>query len=164
MSEGYTQVFCGNGDGKSSAAIGKGLIWACLGKKVIIVQFLKGRIGNETQMFAKLEPEMKLFRFEKSDISFDSLTEEQQIEEIKNIKNGMNFAKKVLTTKECDVLILDEVVGLVDEGILPLEELISLVDAKSPDMILVMSGKKMPLELESHVEKISTIEYKKNII
>lgn len=161
MSNGYTQVFCGGGDGKSSAAIGKGLIGACLGKKVIIVQFLKGRIGNETELFAKLEPEIKLFRFEKSDVSFDSLTEEEQAEEIKNIKNGMNFAKKVLVTKECDILILDEVVGLADEGILSIEEIVSVIDSKDPDAILIMSGKNMPVELEKFVDRISTIEAKK---
>ena len=161
MESGYTQVFCGGGDGKSSAAIGKGLVGACLGKKVIIVQFLKGRIGNETQLFAKLEPEVKLFRFEKSDVMFDSLSEEQQAEEIKNIKNGINFAKKVLATKECDILILDEVVGLADEGILSIEEITSVIASKDPDAILIMSGKNMPKELEAYVDRISIIEAKK---
>jgi cob(I)alamin adenosyltransferase len=133
-------------------------------EKSIIVQFLKGRIGNEIQMFIKLEPEIKLFRFEKSETGFDHLPEEQQAEEIKNIKNGMNFAKKVLTTKECDVLILDEVIGLVDEGILELKELITLIEAKSQDTILIISGKNLPEELEQYVDKISLIEYKKNNI
>ncbi len=161
MSNGYTQVFCGHGDGKSSAAIGKGLVGACLGKKVIIVQFLKGKIGNEIQLFAKLEPEVKLFRFEKSDESFDSLSEGDQAEEIKNIKNGINFAKKVLATKECDILILDEVVGLADEGIITVEEITSVINSKSSDAILIMSGQNMPEELEEHVDYISTIESKK---
>jgi cob(I)alamin adenosyltransferase len=149
---------------KSSAAIGRGLVWACLGKKVIIVRFLIREDWNEIQLFIKLEQErIKLFRFLKSrDSGFDHLPEEQQAEEIKYIKNGMNFAKKVLTTKECDVLILDEVIGLVDEGILELKELISLIEAKSQDTILIISGKNLPEELEQYVDKISLIEYKKN--
>ena len=32
------------------------------------------------------------------------------------MKNGLNFAKKVLATGECDVLILDEALGLVEAG------------------------------------------------
>lgn len=161
MVEGYTQVFCGGGDGKSSAAIGKGLVGACLGKKVIIVQFLKGRIGNEIQLFARLEPEVKLFRFEKSDVNFDDLTKEEQTEEVKNIKNGINFAKKVLTTKECDILILDEIIGLADEGIISVEEIKSVIDVKDQEVILILSGKNMPEDLEKYVDRISIIEAKK---
>ena len=33
-----------------------------------------------------------------------------------NIRNGLNFAKKVLVTSECDVLILDEISGTSSEG------------------------------------------------
>ena len=36
--------------------------------------------------------------FEKTDESFTELSQEQRQEEICNIKNGLNFAKKVLTT------------------------------------------------------------------
>ena len=32
-----------------------------------------------------------------------------------NIRNGLNYAKKVLTTEECDLLVLDEALGLVDQ-------------------------------------------------
>ena len=39
------------------------------------------------------------------------------------MRNGINFARKVLTTRECDMLILDEVLGLVDNGIVSVEEL-----------------------------------------
>ena len=50
MTKGYTQVFCGDGDGKSSAAIGKAFIGAASGKKVIIIQFLKKKNNNEEEM------------------------------------------------------------------------------------------------------------------
>lgn len=39
------------------------------------------------------------------------------------MKNGLNFAKKVLVTGECNVLILDEVLGLIDAGVISSEEL-----------------------------------------
>ena len=55
-----------------------------------------------------MEPEIKLFRFEKSDGNFVELPEEKKQEEIQNIRNGIGFAKKVLTTGECDLLILDD--------------------------------------------------------
>ena len=56
MNKGCVQVFCGKGDGKSSAAIGKGLFAAIDGKQVIVVQFMKERNENE----AKVKNMMKL--------------------------------------------------------------------------------------------------------
>ncbi len=161
MNGGYTHVFCGKGDGKSSAALGKGLIGASNGKKVIMIQFLKAKIGNEIQFFSRLEPEIKLFRFEKSNEKFDSLSEEEKTEEIMNIKNGLNFAKKVLVTGECDILILDEVIGLVDEGILSIEELISVINEKSSEAVIYMTGMNLPEELAGYMDHISVIESKK---
>lgn len=161
MNGGYTHVFCGKGDGKSSAALGKGLIGASNGKKVIMIQFLKAKIGNEIQFFSRLEPEIKLFRFEKSNEKFDSLSEEEKTEEIMNIKNGLNFAKKVLVTGECDILILDEVIGLVDEGILSIEELISVINAKSSEAVIYMTGMNLSEKLAGYVDHISVIESKK---
>ena len=68
-----------------------------------------------------MEPEIKLFRFEKSDSNFVELPEEKKQEEIQNIRNGIGFAKKVLTTGECDLLILDEVLGLVEKDIITVD-------------------------------------------
>lgn len=161
MKEGYTQVFCGKGDGKSSAALGKGLIGACNGKKVIVIQFLKAKINCEKQFLTRLEPEIKLFRFEKCSGKFDSLSEDEKAEEIMNIKNGINFAKKVLVTGECDILVLDEIIGLVDEGILSVEELISIIKAKSNEVNIYMTGMNLPSGLTEYVDYISTIEPEK---
>lgn len=161
MNSGFTHVFCGNGDGKSSAALGKGLIGASNGKKVIIIRFLKSKINNEIQFFSRLEPEIKMFRFEKSNVGFELLSEEEKEEEIVNIKNGINFAKKVLVTGECEILILDEVLDLVNEEILSHEELISVLKEKSSDTIIYMTGCKLPEKLTDYVDSISVIEYNK---
>ena len=40
----------------------------------------------------------KIFRFEKSDEDYVNLSEERKTEEWQNIRNGLNFAKKVLYT------------------------------------------------------------------
>ena len=44
MSNGYVQVFCGKGEGKTSAAIGKTLLCATGGKNAIVVKFMKKKI------------------------------------------------------------------------------------------------------------------------
>ena len=63
-----------------------------------------------------------MFRFEKSDSNFVELSNEQKADEIINIRNGLNFAKKVLCTGSCDLLILDEVLRLIDNGKITLKQ------------------------------------------
>lgn len=158
MDKGYVQVFCGNGDGKSSAAIGKGILSAIEGKQVIVVQFMKGKNESETNFFQRLEPELKLFRFEKMEIGFNELSEDEKREEITNMRNGLNYAKKVLTTGECDVLILDEVLGLIDEGIIEWSELVPILEARGEEVSIIMTGIVMPDELINYVDYVSNIE------
>lgn len=158
MDKGYVQIFCGNGDGKSSAAIGKAIFSAIEGKHVIIVQFMKKKDMDEAEFFQKLEPQIKLFRFEKMDISFEELNEQEKSEEITNIRNGLNYAKKVLTTGECDVLILDEALGLIDEGIIGMDEIINVLCARSESETIFLTGINLPDELKEYVNMVSIIE------
>ena len=106
---GRIQIYSGEGHGKSPAALGRAIQTACKGDYVVIIQFLKGRGLTESEFLKRLEPEIKIFRFEKSEEDFSRLTDEQNAEESKNIRNGLNFAKKILTTGECSMLILAEV-------------------------------------------------------
>ena len=119
---------CIRDSGKSPAALGKAVMAAAAGERVVIIQFLKGRGLQDTEFIRRLEPEIKIFRFEKSETDFVALSEDKKQEEIVNIKNGLNFAKKVLTTGECDLLILDEVLGLIDNEIITVEDLKNLLE------------------------------------
>ena len=115
MKENLIQVICGPGKGKTASALGRGVTALLKGKTVIMVQFLKGSMETEgMEIVKRLEPEFKLFRFEKSPIFFDQLSEEEKDEARINIRNGLNFAKKVLVTGECDILILDEPTNHLD--------------------------------------------------
>lgn len=158
MDKGYVQIFCGNGDGKSSAAIGKGIFSAIEGKRAIIIQFMKRRNEDEAAFFEQLEPQIKMFRFEKSDTSFDEMSDKEREEERNNITNGINYAKKVLTTGECDVLILDEALGLINEGIVSMEQIIQVICAKDEYETIFLTGINLPEALKDYVDIVSTIE------
>ncbi|MDD6202405.1 MAG: cob(I)yrinic acid a,c-diamide adenosyltransferase [Lachnospiraceae bacterium] len=158
MAEGKILIFSGDGHGKSPAALGKAVEAASWGKKVVIIQFLKEWGLGESEFIKRLEPEIKLFRFEKSGENFDLLTKERQEEEIFNIKNGINFAKKVLNTGECNLLILDEVLGLIDNGIISMEELEAVLQAKSDETTIIMTGITVNEKLCSLADEVSKIE------
>lgn len=115
--KGLTQIYCGPGKGKTSVAIGQAIRAVGYGKRAIVIQFLKGRATSRLDYLNAMEPEVRLFRFEKKDKFYEDLTEEEKKEENLNIRNGLNFARKVLLTEECDMLILDEILGALEFGI-----------------------------------------------
>lgn len=162
MEKGLIHIYAGDGRGKSPAAIGRAVQAAVEGKCVVIIQFLKGKGLGDSDYLRRLEPEIKLFRFEKSDENFMELSEEKKQEEIINIKNGINFAKKVLSTGECDLLILDEVLGLVEKGILTVAELKNLLECRGETQV-ILTGITLNDEicvLADEVSKIETVKFK----
>ncbi len=138
MKDGIIQIYCGAGHGKSAAAFGNAVFAAGEGKQVVMIKFLKN--FEDSEIIKRLEPEIKIFRFEKSDQNFEGLSESEKQEEIQNIRNGLNFAKKVLSTGECDLLILDEVLELIDNGIIDAQELRAILETKSSEQSIIMTG------------------------
>lgn len=162
MKNGLVQIFCGEGKGKTTAAIGKAIQAASMGKSVMIIQFLKGRQEDEIGFIHRLEPEIKLFCFERSDCSYLELTEEEREKETQNIRNGLNFARKVITTQGCDVLILDEVLGLPAAGIISADEIISLIEAKDDDMELILTGINQDEEYWDLADEVTVMQMKRH--
>lgn len=158
MKSGLIHIYSGDGRGKSPAALGQAIMSAAAGKRVVIIQFLKGKGVSASEFISRLEPEIKIFRFEKSAGNFMELSEERKQEEIINIKNGLNYAKKVLTTGECDLLILDEVLGLIDNNIISVEELKNLLEARDGETDIIITGIALNDEICMLAEEVSRIE------
>ena len=154
MRKGMIYIYSGEGHGKSPAAYGRALQTACRGEYVVIIRFLKGRGLSDSEYVRRMEPEIKIFRFEKSEENFRSLSDERKAEEIYNIKNGLNSG-------ECSLLILDEVLELLDIDIISVEELKNLLLCKPEDMDIIMTGatsKEAAYSLADEVTKIETSE------
>lgn len=162
MGKGMIYIYTGDGRGKSPAALGRAVQAAVEGKSVVIIQFLKGKGLGDSDFLRRMEPEIKLFRFEKSDENFAQLSEEKKQEETMNIRNGMNFAKKVLATGECDLLILDEVLGLLEKNIITVDVLKNLLESRG-DTSIILTGINLTDEicvLADEVSKIETVKFK----
>ena len=156
MDKGKITVFSGDGKGKTAAALGIALDAAADGKTVVVIQFLKGKGLAEAEFCKRMEPEIKIFRFEKSDVDFDDRPSHQQESDVSSIRNSLGFARKVLATGECDILILDEVLGMIDNNIISVSELCDLVDHRGGTEV-IFTGRVMNDELCAFVDEISQI-------
>lgn len=158
MEKGMIYIHCGDGKSMSPMALGRALQAACTGKDVVIIRFMKEKGLSDSEYARRLEPEIKIFRFEKSDENFRQLSLERQTEEIINIRNGLNFAKKVMNTNECSLLILDEVLELIDNDIITVDELKTLLLCKPDEMEIIMTGVYCNAETEMLADEITRVE------
>ena len=158
---GKIQIFTGKGHGKSPAALGEAVIAAACGKRVVFLQFLKGHGLEAPDFQRRMEPEIKFFRFEKSDCDFSHLSEEGKRDEVCNIRNGLNFARKVLSTGECDLLVLDEVLGLLDNGIITEEDLKKVLDMRGEETDVILTGMNMSENVCGLADSVSSITRRK---
>ena len=58
----------------------------------------------------------------------------------------------------CDLLILDEILGVLDVGVITVDDLKALLDAKEEDTTIIMTGIQLKDEVVSLVDEISKIE------
>ncbi len=159
MKNGTVHVIYGPGKGKSASAMGAGVLGALAEKKIIVVQFLKGMLEeDDAELLKRLEPEMKVFRFARFRGLFADLSEDEKKEEVINLKNGFNFAKKVMVTGECDILILDEVLGLLDWNVISEDEFIHFLKSKDSAMDVIVTGRVCPETIKPYVDHISYVE------
>ena len=174
MEQGLIQVYCGPGKGKTTAAIGLGIRALGSNLKVIMIQFLKNDNTGECRLLKTLEPGFKVFHFEKERGFTWTLTDEEkselaqeihmalkflvQVHSSQEIHMALKFAKKVMDTGECDILILDEVLGVIEKGFADVKDLQSLVEEKPEFMELVITGRVLPDVLKDKVDYISYIE------
>lgn len=158
MEKELTEVYCGGGIGKTTLALGKSLKASMQGKSVIVIQFLKGKEKQELDFLEELDNlDIKIFRFEKFGTCYNELNDQEKQEEQRNILNGLNFARKVVATQECDFLVLDEILGLLDNGITTVDTITDILKLKDESMRIIMTGRNLPRELMPYVDIVTTL-------
>jgi len=132
-----TQIYTGEGKGKTTAALG--LIIRMLGykKKVCLIQFMKKNVEyGEIRFLSKCEG-IDIFQY-----GTDKLIEPGKPKEIDldEARKAIDRAKRVVAGEEYDLIVLDEINVAVAWGLLKLEEQLELFDIESRSEI-VMTGR-----------------------
>lgn len=155
MEKGYVQIYTGNGKGKTTAALGLGLRAVGSGKKVIMIQFMKGSFTGELISAKLLGGQFEIFRIgEQKKFSWE-MTEEEKEELRKQIETELFKVFQILKLQACDILILDEILGTLAGGMLSMEQVLSIIDLKPETMELVLTGRHAPKELITRADLVT---------
>lgn len=162
MLHGLIQIYTGNGKGKTTAALGQGLRAVGCGLKVFMIQFLKSSDTGELHSCEKFDGNFKIFRFQKEWGFFWQLSEEQK-QELKNeIDEALKFVQKVMLEQQCDILILDEVMGALNNKLIEEQVLCDLIRSKPKSMELILTGRNAPdsiIALADYVSEIGCVKH-----
>ncbi|MGH9869682.1 MAG: cob(I)yrinic acid a,c-diamide adenosyltransferase [Candidatus Polarisedimenticolia bacterium] len=138
---GLVVVNTGNGKGKTTAALGTAMRAVGHGHKVLMVQFVKGPWTSGEQLLApRLAPGFEFVKTGKGffKIMGDRLPEEEHKEAA---RLGFEFAREKVLSGGYDLVILDEINNAIADGLLPVEPLLELIDAKPAEMHLILTGR-----------------------
>lgn len=140
MSSGGITLFYGDGKGKTTLAIGQGIRAVGEGLKVIMIQFLDYNNTKETIPLSKLEPDFRIFRFEKMRKTLPNVEDASRKEIMGELYTAFHFTKKILETGECDMLLLDGISDAIGENFISETELCELLDKRPESMELLLTG------------------------
>ena len=153
IEKGLIQVYTGNGKGKTTAAIGLGLRATGEGLNVYMIQFMKGRRYSEVDAIEKI-PNFTLVQYGRDE--FVSKEKPDQID-IDLAKKGFNHAKKIINEGKFDIVILDEINVAVDFNLIPLKELVKLIEEKPKHIELILTGRYAHPEIVRMSDLVSEI-------
>jgi cob(I)alamin adenosyltransferase len=162
LKKGLVQVYTGDGKGKTTAALGQAFRAVGNGYVVYMVQFLKGGDSGELISAKRLEPDFRVFRFEKDRGFFWTLSDDEKEELKKEIRAAFEFAKKVCREEECNILILDEIMGVLHNRLLPMEEVCRLLKEKPDRMEIILTGRDVPDEIKEIADLVTEMKMVKH--
>ncbi len=137
--KGITLVFTGNGKGKTTAAVGMGIRATGHGRRVLMIQFMKGP-GN---LYGETVALRSFPSFEVVQSGRDRFIDKEHPDpaDVEKARRGMDLARKALLSGDYDLLILDEINVAVNYGLVPLEEVLDLMDRRPPEMDIMLTGR-----------------------
>ncbi len=154
-------IFTGNGKGKTTAALGQAMRALGQGKKVLIIQFIKGGwISGEHKFAEKFQIPKSRFKIIPAGKGFVGICGDKLPFSVhkKAAQNALNLAKKAIKSKKLDLIILDEINVAINLGLIKANEVLEVLKSSSADVIL--TGRLAP---KSFIQKADLVTEMKEI-
>ena len=152
-------LYHGDGKGKTTAAMGLALRMAGRGRPVVIAQFLKGADSGERLALAQL-PQVTLLPVPEKLKFLFAMTEEEWRQEAWRAQELLARAGQAAADPDCGLVVLDEVCDGVNAGLLPLADLLALLDGARAEVVL--TGRDPAPELTERADYITHFQKEKH--
>jgi cob(I)alamin adenosyltransferase len=168
--EGLVHVLTGDGNGKTTSAVGIAVRAAGRGLKVAFVQFLKGGLSGELASLEKLGATMvtktkhcphqlnhERMLKEKGFVAFckDCFIINEKDKQLTN--EAFSKAKDFSSSGKFDLVILDEIFWAILEGLVAEGELLQLIQNKYPSCELILTGRGASKAIEEKTDYVTYV-------
>jgi cob(I)alamin adenosyltransferase len=136
--QGLTQVFTGDGKGKTSAALGSAIRALGHGLRVFIIFFMKGDYPyGERNILSKL-PNLTLASFGQEEFVDPTHI---QAEQIAQAGQALTAARQGMLSGNYDLVILDEVNVAAAFKLVSVDDVVRLINDKPQNVDLILTGR-----------------------
>jgi len=155
---GLTVVYTGDGKGKTTAAVGLTVRAAGNRMRVFFLQFIKGQWKSGEREILRSLPGVDL-EVTGRGFTIEGLRDPRipMDDHAAAAAHGWQVARTSVAGGRYDVVVLDEILGAVTAGLVPLDELLELVRTKPADLHLVLTGRGAPPELIELADLVSEV-------
>ncbi|MBI2592811.1 MAG: cob(I)yrinic acid a,c-diamide adenosyltransferase [Candidatus Colwellbacteria bacterium] len=155
-----TIVFTGTGKGKTTASLGQAVRAVGRGKRVLMIQFIKGpwQSGEDFAEIGRKEDKGGKFELRKMGLGFvgimgDTLPRE---EHIKAAKTGLDYFKKEISN--WDLIILDEINVALSLNLLTDDEVLGAIRNFPTDKLLILTGRSAPYSITAVADLVTEMK------
>lgn len=153
-------LYTGDGGGKTTAALGVAMRMLGHDKKVVMIQFMKGRIDTGEYKIQKKLKNFKVYQFGRK--SFIKPVDMPAKKDKELAKKGLEFVKKVMNEKP-NLLILDEINLAASVNLVKAEEVLEILKNKPKSIHVLMTGRFAPKEFEEIADIVTIVDDKKRV-
>lgn len=156
---GTVQVYTGDGKGKTTAALGQALRAWGHGRRILMIQFMKGRIN-----YGELEAAKKLEGFDIIQMGRETFVSKENPDpvDVKLAREAWELLQKKIATGSYDMIIADELNVALDFGLVELQAVLEMIRNKPPELELVITGRyahTKVIEIADLVSEIKEIKH-----
>lgn len=155
---GYTQIYTGDGKGKTTAALGLLVRATGAGLRIYFSQFLKGGKSSETRTLKKRFPDVVTEHFGDGRFVMGKPTRAG----IAAATRGLERLRVALNSGRYDVVIADEINVAVALGMLAAGDVAALIRGKPADVELVLTGRSADKRLCGMADLVTEFKCRKH--
>ena len=152
---GLVHLYCGDGKGKTTAAVGLAVRHSGRGGKVVFAQFLKDGTSGECRVLAKLGVTVLAANPVR-------MTEEEKAETAAALGRTFDAATGFAVRERATLLVLDEICAAVNCGFLPEKTLTEFLESRPDSLEVVLTGRDPSENLQVHADYITEMKKRRH--
>ncbi len=165
QTNGLIHLYCGDGKGKTTAALGLALRWAGYGLPVVLAQFQKNEHSGELETL-KLLPSVTVLRIQDGLSGFSwQFSEEEAVRRTASHNQLLAQAFQICQDGSRRLLILDELTSAINCNLIDKNAAMHYICTKPKETELVITGREPTEELcrtADYISKIHAIKHPMN--